>query len=165
MGRRKTEAPVVDLTSDRPDVTHQCLVGCAGVKCEPILQEDPMELLSPDLPRASKRKRRPPGKRTEGESSPSTPPEKPVRRPSKKRKASDDKTKEEKRVDGSGRTVRFLMKPSVKTKERIERAEPDSRHRLFLIDRKKLGDQDCATDMVEEFAVLGATGNGVFLGC
>ena len=92
-------------------------------------------------------------------------------RPKKKRGNKADTAPAEKRVDASGRQVRFAPKPSIKTQERMARTAPGSGHSMFLIDRKTIAPLCSPGGGCEEYAVLGATGNvyrvkiGRHLGC
>eukprot|EP00884_Botryococcus_braunii_P021169 jgi/Botrbrau1/7736/Bobra.0159s0166.1 len=87
---------------------------------------------------------------------------------SKKGKKPSAKGSEPKRVDEQGRSVRYRTAPTNAVRDRMARALPGSGHRMFLLDRKTV--VACSTSPsgpVEEFAVLGATGNvyTVTIGC
>jgi hypothetical protein len=64
-----------------------------------------------------------------------------------------------KRVDATGRTVRFAAAPSAKVRKRMARAAPGSGHRLFLLGRRALRAPGGADGAAAAFDVLGATGN------
>lgn len=85
----------------------------------------------------------------------------------KKARQKAPKKEKEKRQNAWGRTVPWSAKPSQKVKERMARAMPGSGHRLFLISRKTVASAAAEGGPVEEFAVLGATGNAytVKVGC
>lgn len=53
----------------------------------------------------------------------------------------------------------YRKKPSQDTLDRMDRALPNSGHRMFLIERKMLRSLGHASGPAEEYAVLGATGN------
>jgi hypothetical protein len=76
-----------------------------------------------------------------------------------KKRASADTRPKETREDQYGHTVRYSSKPSIKVQERIQRAMPNSGHRLFLIDRQPDNPAGAEGGRSEDFKVLGATGN------